>query len=65
MTNSRDREEKRAGEESPAPDLTDAEVVARVDEVCQIVRQQNRQLSERLRQQQELLLSILQTGRIQ
>jgi len=64
MKPSRDREKKGASRK-PARKVSDREVVEKVTEFCQLVRQQNKELSALLRQQRELLLAKLGCGRVQ
>ena len=65
MKASRDREKKRAGKESRPKEASDAEFQRRVSEVCQLIRQQNKELTALLQLKQQLLLARLKTQGIQ
>ena len=64
MKPSRDRERKRASRK-PARKVSNREVVEKVTEFCQIVRQQNKELSALLTRQRQLLLAKLGCGQVQ
>jgi hypothetical protein len=65
MKGSRDREKKGAGKKSRPKGISNSELASRVGEFCQLVRQQNKELSALLRQRQQAVLAKVPTGAIQ
>jgi hypothetical protein len=65
MKASRDRDKKRAGKKPRPEGISNSELASRVGEFCQLVRQQNKELSALLRQRQQAVLTKVPTGAIQ
>ena len=65
MTNSRDRDKNRAGDEPRPREITDAEILEKIEESCRLMHRQNLLLLEQLRVQRRSILATIKADRLQ